>query len=69
MALSSTEAHIAIAVDAGKVYTLPIGNLEILKPEEDNFELLGGASSLLRQATDLTLWIHSVSAGLGFFPA
>lgn len=44
MALSAHEANIAIAVDTGKVYTLPIGTIEILKPEEDNFELLGGGA-------------------------
>jgi cilia- and flagella-associated protein 57 len=68
MALSSTEAHMAIAVDAGKLYTLPIGNLEILKPEEDNFELLGGTPSfsgpeywsILAGSLRLALFSHHV---------
>lgn len=44
MSLSSHEAHVAVAVKSGRIYTLPIGNLEILKPDEDNFELLGGVT-------------------------
>jgi cilia- and flagella-associated protein 57 len=43
MALSMHDVQIAIAVDTGKVFTLSVGNIEILKPEEDNFELLAGA--------------------------
>jgi cilia- and flagella-associated protein 57 len=43
MALSPQDSSLAVGSDAGRIYVLPIGSVSILKPEEDNFELLGGA--------------------------
>jgi cilia- and flagella-associated protein 57 len=44
MALSPQDSSLAVGTDTGRICTLPIGSIDILKPEDDNFELLGGAT-------------------------
>jgi cilia- and flagella-associated protein 57 len=43
LALGAQEAQLALATEGGQILTLALGSIEILKPEEDNFELLCGA--------------------------
>ena len=45
LAVSAHEAQLALATATGQILTLAVGNLEIMKPEEDHFELLCGVHS------------------------
>jgi hypothetical protein len=42
MALTVDESQLAVTTEGGKIYTLAIANIEILKQDEDNFDMLGG---------------------------
>ena len=58
LAVSQTEALLALAVESGQIYTLALGSIEILKQEEDNFELLAGAHPAAASARKA----HSISS-------